>query len=324
MMTRRTHNQNAPTGRLHETSMKQPSSIRRRAMITAAVFVARRYTTFASAFVGARGGIRPLTPSLQRVASPLPLLRASSTDNSNTLPASSSFEPTLDQTLSAATYVKTQLDSILNSARSSSSQQDMLLNDLHSIASTLLEYDANEKAADLFRYSLQEFDPSNVAVRERLSAALRAMGSFEESARELYRVIHSLEDEINSQDQMGMFGAEEGESLSWLYLDLGGLIEEIRPLPGAGSNWDAAITTEADAPKVTLEFDSDLEDGFTISLDDDDDNEDDLLKDGQGTKGEALSAIECYRRAISYNGENGSAHKRLADALAIIGQNEGD
>jgi len=216
--------------------------------------------------------------------------------------------------------VKTQLDSILNSARSSSSQQDMLLNDLHSIASTLLEYDANEKAADLFRYSLQEFDPSNVAVRERLSAALRAMGSFEESARELYRVIHSLEDEINSQDQMGMFGAEEGESLSWLYLDLGGLIEEIRPLPGAGSNWDAAITTEADAPKVTLEFDSELEDGFTISLDDDDD-EDDQLKDGKGTKGEALSAIECYRRAISYNGENGSAHKRLADALAIIGQN---
>ena len=290
-------------------------------MITAAVFVARRYTTFASAFVGARGGIRPLTPSLQRVASPLPLLRASSTDNSNTPPASSSFEPTLDQTLSAATYVKTQLDSILNSARSSSSQQDVLLNDLHSIASTLLEHDANEKAADLFRYSLQEFDPSNVAVRERLSAALRAMGSFEESARELYRVIHSLEDEINSQDQMGMFGAEEGESLSWLYLDLGGLIEEIRPLPGAGSSWDAAITTEADAPKVTLEFDSELEDGFTISLDDDDD-EDDLLKDGKSTKGEALSAIECYRRAISYNGENGSAHKRLADALAIIGQNE--
>ena len=35
-----------------------------------------------------------------------------------------------------------------------------------------------------------------------------------------------------------------------------------------------------------------------------------------------MSAIECYRRALSYNDENGSAHKRLADALAIIGQNE--
>ena len=256
--------------------------------------------------------------------------RASSTDSTdNTISA----EPTLEQTLSAAAYVKTQLDSIVNSGRrdmSSVSQQEMLLNDLHSIASTLLEYDANSEAAVLFRYSLDEFDPANIAVRERLSAALRAMGSMEESARELYRVIHTLEEEINSQDQMGMVGADTGESLSWLYLDLGGLIEEMQPLPGAGPSWDVAIQMEAEAPKVTLEFDSELEDGFTISLDDDDDDDDDdeedvdLMNDDSDTKciqNEDLSAIECYRRAILYNGKNGSAHKRLADALAIIGEN---
>ena len=311
--------------------MKQ--SRRQRTMISAAVLIAQRYIAPTVAFIGARTG-PSLAPSLyrHRVASSLPivgspLLRASSTDSSagNAI----STEPTLEQTLSAAAYVKTQLDSIVNSGRrdlSSVPRQEMLLNDLHSIASALLEYDANNEAADLFRYSLDEFDPTNIAVRERLSAALRAMGSMEDSARELYRVIHTLEEEINSQDQMGMVGADSGESLSWLYLDLGGLIEQIQPLPGAGPNWDAAIQTEAEAPKVTLEFDSELEDGFTISLDDDDEEvEEDLLGDddreSKGTQREDLSAIDCYRRAMSYNQKNGSAHKRLADALAIIGQN---
>ena len=309
-----------------QKTMKQ--SRRQRTMISAAVLLARRHIAPATAFIGTRG--RPCyAPSLYRhhVTSSIPIVaRASSTDSTaNTI----STEPTLEQTLSAATYVKAQLDSIVNSGRrdlSSAPRQEMLLNDLHSIASTLLEYDANSEAADLFRYSLDEFDPTNIAVRERLSAALRAMGSMEESARELYRVIHTLEEEIKSQDQMGMVGAETGESLSWLYLDLGGLVEEIQPLPGAGPSWDVSIQTEAEAPKVTLEFDSELEDGFTISLDDDDGDEEEkhVLSDNGKAKGiqkEVLSAIDCYRRAISYNDDNGSAHKRLADALAVIGQN---
>lgn len=310
---------------LCQPAMKQ--SRRQRTMIAAAALLARRHIAPAAAFIGARGGRSYYAPPLYRhhVASSMPIVaRASSTDSTATTTRIST-EPTLQQTLSAATYVKTQLDSIVNSGRrdlSSVPRQEMLLNDLHSIASTLLEYDANSEAADLFRYSLDEFDPTNIAVRERLSAALRAMGSIEKSARELCRVIHALEEEVNSQDQMGMVGADTGENLSWLYLDLGGLVEEIQPLPGAGPSWDVSIQTEAEAPKVTLEFDSELEDGFTIYLDHDE--EEDLFGDdskAKGTQKEDLSAIDCYRRAISYNENNGSAHKRLADALAIIGQN---
>ena len=287
-------------------------------MISAAVLLAQRILVApAAAFIGARA--RP--PPASVASSLAPFLRASSTDST----AAVGVEPTIDQTLSAAKYVKTQLEAIVNSGRrdmQSISQQEVLLNDLHSIASTLLEYDAADEAAVLFQYSLDEFDSSNVVVRERLSASLRAMGSTEESARELYRVIHALEDEIGSQDQMGMVGADGGESLSWLYLDLGGLIEEIRPLPGAGPSWDAVVHT--DGPKVSLEFDSAVEDSFTISLDDDDDDDEDILGDNinaKGTQGEDLSAVECYQRAISYNAQNGSAHKRLADALAILGRN---
>ena len=161
-----------------------------------------------------------------------------------------------------------------------------LLDNLHSIALTLMEFDDDvssmERAVELFQYSLNNFhdDP---AVRERLSAALRMLGRLDRSAQELHRVIKVLE----------TIDASDANTLCMLYLDLGFLIDDMLPLPGAGYEMSEPIMDEKDAPKFTFEFDS-----------------------------SSLSSIDCYRIAIGLDPECGLAHKKLADTLVIIGEQE--
>jgi ectoine hydroxylase-related dioxygenase (phytanoyl-CoA dioxygenase family) len=183
-----------------------------------------------------------------------------------------------------------------------------LLGNLHSVALALMEFDHHlgdvsptARAAELFQYSLDNFgeDP---AIRERLSAALRALGKLNKSAEELFRVIKTLEEE----------GTVDDEILCMLYLDLGFLIDDIMPLPGSGYELETVTNyDEKDAPKLTFQHEEITEtfnDGeITYQLE---------------TRTISLSSFDCYRTAIRLDPTSGLAHKKLADALAIIG-NEG-
>lgn len=145
-----------------------------------------------------------------------------------------------------------------------------------------------EKAVELFQYSLNKFD-DNPGVRERLSAALRTMGRLDQSADELFRGIQSLED---------IEGVVDATTLCMLYLDLGSLIDDLLPLPGAGCELIDGTRSECDAPKFSF------------------------CKELEGDVTTALTCFECYRKAIGLDSQCGLAHKKLADALAVIGQTE--
>ena len=163
---------------------------------------------------------------------------------------------------------------------------ESLLRNLNAIASSLLEeHEAFEEAAQLFHYSLILED--NVAVQERLAACYRFLNQHRECAQELYGILQTL----------GKDG--DPETLSWLYLDLGHSLEEAQPLPGSGSKWDEIITEESNVKGVALE-----------------------VEDGGQIKEIELTPFECYRKSIQLDPSNGMAHKRLADALAILGQKE--
>ena len=194
--------------------------------------------------------------------------------------------------MAASNTIQTLLDKELIKPPKIQSEQTLmeLLNNLHSIALTLMEFhdeddvSSTERAVELFQYSLNNCN-NDPAVRERLSAALRMLGQLERSAQELFHVIKVLE----MIDDAG-----DTSTLCMLYLDLGFLIEDIMlPLPGAGYELIEPITNEKDAPKFTFELDS-----------------------------SPLSSIDCYRTAIGLDPGCGLAHKKLADALAIIGNNE--
>ena len=86
--------------------------------------------------------------------------------------------------------------------------------------------------------------------------------------------------------------ADDSQHPTWLYLELGSLIEMVlAPPPGTGVDWmpisgtDEATTT----PYI-------------------------LLND------EKVSAEECYRRAMTSSPDCGEAHKRLADVLVAMGK----
>ena len=158
---------------------------------------------------------------------------------------------------------------------------DMMAHDAYlSIADTLFEEAKYEAAATCWQL-LREMDPQSPAVSERLAAAFQRLGRFEEAAELL---LDSLESpELESPEK------------AWLWVDLGALLERITPIPGSGPEWpspqpqasDAADGAAGGAPEVRI-----------------------------GTR-QPLSALECYRRAISLDPGNGQAHKSLADALVV-------
>jgi len=210
--------------------------------------------------------------------------------------------PTLEETMAAATFLQSRLEAEREKPQTSLD----LLGNLHSIALALMEFDDHlgdvsptARAAELFQYSLDNFgeDP---AVRERLSAALRTLGKLSKSAEELFKVIKTLEEE----------GTVDDETLCMLYLDLGFLIDDIMPLPGAGYELETVTSyDEKDAPKLTFQREEIIEnvnDGeITYQLE---------------TRVIPLSSFDCYRNAIRLDPTSGLAHKKLADAMAIIGK----
>jgi ectoine hydroxylase-related dioxygenase (phytanoyl-CoA dioxygenase family) len=204
--------------------------------------------------------------------------------------------------MAAATFLQSRLEAEREKPQTSLD----LLGNLHSIALALMEFDDHlgdvsptARAAELFQYSLDNFgeDP---AVRERLSAALRTLGKLSKSAEELFKVIKTLEEE----------GTVDDETLCMLYLDLGFLIDDIMPLPGAGYELETVTSyDEKDAPKLTFQREEIIEnvnDGeITYQLE---------------TRVIPLSSFDCYRNAIRLDPTSGLAHKKLADAMAIIGK----
>lgn len=190
-----------------------------------------------------------------------------------------------------------------------------LLEVYHAAAAELLDLGELTVTERCWRRSLEIF-PDNPAVRERLSATLRMGGRLREGALELLATIRDVEDE-NASDK------------AWLYLDLGALLERVAPLPGTGPNWDVGTGI---CPVVRIggngivpsgkDTDGRAAKGFLA----------DIPKQRQDGKpvvapkkkvvvfpSEDLSAELCYRRAIELDPENGEAHKRLADCLAVLG-----
>ena len=216
--------------------------------------------------------------------------------------------PTLEETMAAASFLQDRLEAEREKPQTSID----LLGNFHAVALALMEFDEIHpgdvgdvspmaRAAELFQYSLDNFgeDP---AVRERLSAAYRTLGELDKSAEELFKVIKTLEEEETADD----------ETLCMLYLDLGFLIDDIMPLPGAGYELESAVNyEEEDAPKITFQHEEIVE---TVS--------DDEIKYQLKERTIPLSSFDCYRNAISLDPTSGLGHKNLADALAIIGKNE--
>ncbi len=216
--------------------------------------------------------------------------------------------PSLEETMAAASFLQARLEAERGKPQTSMD----LLGNLHAIALALMEFDDMHnddvddvspmaRAAELFQYSLDSFgeDP---AVRERLSAAFRTLGQLNKSADELFKVIKTLEEEQSADD----------ETLCMLYLDLGFLIDDIVPLPGAGYELETVANYEEEiAPKVAFRYEEIVE---TVA--------DDEITYQLKERTIQLSSFDCYRKAISLDETSGLAHKKLADALAIIGKNE--
>lgn len=216
--------------------------------------------------------------------------------------------PTLEETMAAASFLQARLEAEREKPQTSMD----LLGNLQAIALALMEFDEIQhgdvgdispmaRAVELFQYSLDNFgeDP---AVRERLSAAFRILGQLNKSADELFKVIKTLEEEESVDD----------ETLCMLYLDLGFLIDDIVPLPGAGYELETVANYEEEnASKVAFQYEEIIE---TVV--------DDEITYQLKERTIPLSSFDCYRKAISLDTTSGLAHKKLADALAIIGKNE--
>ncbi|KAL3934048.1 MAG: hypothetical protein SGPRY_000004 [Prymnesium sp.] len=155
---------------------------------------------------------------------------------------------------------------------------ERLLEAYHEIAEQLMREGVCEEAESCWRQCL-EIEPHNLGVKERLAATLRANGNRLEAADHLHDLIGDLD------------GSEEEQS--WMYLDLGSVIDEVSPLAGVGPEWvEHCERGSAEVQSPTLEV-------------------------GSGTRREELSAEACFRRAIQLDPSNGEAHKRLADLLVL-------
>lgn len=153
---------------------------------------------------------------------------------------------------------------------------DMAKEAYASIADELFGDGKYAAAESCWRHLDEIGDGMDPAVGERLAAALQRTGRLREAADVLFQTVQSPLLETGEQ--------------SWLWNDLGALIESIAPIPGAGPEWPQETEGGQLAPLVRI-----------------------------GDSKEALSSIECYRRAIALDPDNGQAHKALADALVILG-----
>ena len=126
-------------------------------------------------------------------------------------------------------------------------------------ADLLFENGDYSMASSCYRHSLTLntlVDADDVGLRERLAASLRGMGHVREAAALLHETLGSVPE-------------QEAETRSWLWLDLGSMIEEIAPVPGTGPEYP--VTRLDELPSVWL---------------------------GAGPRRESLTAAACYRRAI--------------------------
>ena len=163
--------------------------------------------------------------------------------------------------------------SLRRSLELDASAGSFVLDAYHEVADALFSANLYSEAEACWRHSLAVC-PENLGVKERLAAALRASGRLADAAS----VLHALLWELSGNP----------EEQSWVYVDLGGLIDQLVPLKGAGPEW-VEPSTLAPSRFVTL-----------------------------GDAEEDLSAEICFRRAIALDPQNGEAHKRLADVLVLM------
>ncbi|KAL1510731.1 hypothetical protein AB1Y20_007020 [Prymnesium parvum] len=154
---------------------------------------------------------------------------------------------------------------------------ELTLGAYHAVADALVGCAEYAEAEACYRHSLQ-LAPEDLGVKERLAATLRAAGRLPQAAS----VLRELVEEVGG----------DTEAQAWLYVDLGGVIDELVPLEGTGPEW--VQTCERGLAKAAPR----------------------AVRVGEG-EGERLSAEECYRRAIRLAPHHGEAHKRLADVLVL-------
>eukprot|EP00967_Tisochrysis_lutea_P111281 scaffold174812_cov35-Tisochrysis_lutea.AAC.3 len=150
-------------------------------------------------------------------------------------------------------------------------RDDDMLEVLSGVASALSSAGEHDTALHSLRFAL-EFEPHDVSLQEALVIALRRANRLREAAESCYSMIEN--------------SVETSESC-WLYHHLGGVLQELVPLPGTGLDWEQF---DPDAPLPTIQL-------------------------GQGSA-ELLSAEDCYRRAIQLHPSCGLVHKRLAELLS--------
>mmetsp|Transcript_38168 Transcript_38168/g.55746 ORF Transcript_38168/g.55746 Transcript_38168/m.55746 type:complete len:655 (-) Transcript_38168:267-2231(-) len=143
--------------------------------------------------------------------------------------------------------------------------------------------------ASALEWSLTYMDANNDGVKERLVYTYRLLGRYEDAALQLISIL-SKYDSAFFEKEKEEESLMEKETLSWLYLDLGSLLEQMKPLPGTSYPWDDITQS---CPSIPLSSP--------------------LL-----CKKEEYTALECYQRAIEMHPPNGEAHKRLADLYMAL------
>lgn len=147
---------------------------------------------------------------------------------------------------------------------------------LTGIAGALSIAGEHEPALRSLRLAL-EMEPHDIATQEALITALRRAGRLREAAETCHSMLKSSG------------GAREA---CWLYHHLGGLIQELVPLPGTGLEWEVPDPSAA-PPALTLGGAGAAQEGAALE--------------------ETLTAEECYSRAAALDPSCGLVHKRLAE-----------
>ena len=142
---------------------------------------------------------------------------------------------------------------------------------MNAVGEELMEQGLLGAAEACWRCSL-EVDAFQVGVGERLAFTLRLNGRLHEAANAL-------------RETLDMPLLDDEEEKCWLWLDLGAMLEDIAPVPGAGPE---VILGGHARPVNTVDV-----------------------------GGEELTAEACYRHAIALAPSVGEAHKRLADVLVL-------
>lgn len=141
---------------------------------------------------------------------------------------------------------------------------------MNAVGEVLMEQGSLGAAEACWLCSL-ETDALQVGVYERLAFTLRLAGRLPEAAEAL-------------REALDMPTLDDDDDRAWMWLDLGALLEDIAPVPGAGPE----VLLDASAPAAVQPVHVGEED---------------------------LTAEACYRHAVELAPSNGEAHKRLADLI---------